>query len=112
MLPAAPRAASGDPWSHSMRSAAVAAGLLQSTSRMSKASKKKSRTAVMPSPEMTVDRWPIVAPAILVVVTLACYLVPMTSSETSILWDAADYYQIVQNYFSQELHAGRIPFWT
>jgi hypothetical protein len=36
----------------------------------------------------------------------------MTSSQTSILWDAADYYQVVQNYFSQELHAGRIPFWT
>ncbi len=36
----------------------------------------------------------------------------MTSSNTSILWDAADYYQVVQNYFSQELHAGRIPFWS
>jgi hypothetical protein len=36
----------------------------------------------------------------------------MTSSQTSILWDAADYYQVVQNYFSQELHAGRMPFWT
>ncbi len=36
----------------------------------------------------------------------------MTSGGTSILWDAADYYQVVQNYLSQELHAGRIPFWS
>ena len=79
---------------------------------MSKASKKKSGTAVAPSPQQTVDRWPMIAPAILVVMTLACYWVPMTSTQTSILWDAADYYQVVQNYFSQELHAGRIPFWT
>jgi len=33
----------------------------------------------------------------------------MTSDGTSILWDAADYYQVVQNYLSQELHAGRSP---
>ena len=79
---------------------------------MSKASKKKSRTALAPSPEQTVDRWPVLGPLILVAMTLACYWVPMTSSQTSILWDAADYYQVVQNYFSQELHAGRIPFWT
>jgi len=44
--------------------------------------------------------------------TLACYWVPMTSSQTSILWDAADYHRPVQDYLSQELHAGRIPFWT
>ena len=36
----------------------------------------------------------------------------MTSNETSILWDAADYFQVIQNYLSQELHAGRIPFWS
>lgn len=79
---------------------------------MSKASKKKSRSAVALSTEPTVDRWPVIGPTILVVLTLACYWVPMTSSQTSILWDAADYYQVVQNYFSQELHAGRFPFWT
>jgi hypothetical protein len=79
---------------------------------MSKASKKKSGTTVMLAPEQTIDRWPVLGPAILVAMTLACYWVPMTSSQTSLLWDAADYYQVVQNYFSQELHAGRIPFWT
>lgn len=58
------------------------------------------------------DWWPVLGPAILVVMTLACYWVPMTSTETSILWDAADYHRAVQDYMSQELHAGRIPFWT
>src|SRR5216683_3858740 len=79
---------------------------------MSKASKKKPQTRVKPSPEIAVDRWPILGPAILVAVTVACYWVPMTSSQTSIQWDAADQFQVAQNYLSQELHAGRIPFWT
>ena len=48
----------------------------------------------------------------LAAVTLACYWTPMTSSGTTILWDAADYYQVVQNHLSRELHAGRIPWWT
>jgi hypothetical protein len=54
----------------------------------------------------------MLGPAILVAMTLACYWVPMTSSQTSIQWDAADQFQVAQNYLSQELHAGRIPFWT
>jgi hypothetical protein len=49
---------------------------------------------------------------ILVAATLFCYWTPMTSGITSILWDAADYFQVIQNYLSQELHAGRIPFWS
>jgi hypothetical protein len=44
--------------------------------------------------------------------TLLCYWTPITSSETSILWDAADFFQPVQNYLAQELHAGRLPFWS
>jgi len=76
--------------------------------------KSAKRQVSQPSPSATTKpiRWTILGPAILFVVTLACYWVPMTSSQTSILWDAADYYQIVQNYFSQELHAGHLPFWT
>jgi len=87
---------------------------------MPKVSKKKTRVApAQPhkqdekTPEKkSVDRWPIMGPLILVAVTLFCYWTPMTSDGTSILWDAADYYQVVQNYFSHELHAGRIPFWS
>jgi hypothetical protein len=59
-----------------------------------------------------VDRWVVLGPVILVIVTLACYWTPMTSNRTSILWDAADTFQPMQNYLSQELHGGRIPFWT
>jgi len=36
----------------------------------------------------------------------------MTSPQASIQWDAADYYRVVQDYFSRELHAGRLPFWS
>jgi hypothetical protein len=43
---------------------------------------------------------------------LAFFWTPLTSPQTSILWDAADYYYVVQKYFSEEIHAGRMPFWT
>jgi hypothetical protein len=54
----------------------------------------------------------MLAPAILFVATLVCYWTPLTSGNTSILWDAANFFQPIQNYLSQELHAGRIPFRT
>jgi hypothetical protein len=83
---------------------------------MAKVSRKKLRVSAAESEKQgekpSVDRWPILGPLILLAVTLVCFWTPMTSSNTSILWDAADYYQVVQNYFSQELHAGRIPFWS
>lgn len=83
---------------------------------MPKVSTKKIR-ASQAQPEKKVekkpaDRWPIYGPLILLAMTLVCYWTPMTSSSTSILWDAADYFQVIQNYLSQELHAGRIPFWS
>jgi len=81
-----------------------------------KVSRKKTRVSP-PQPEQTAekkfpDRWPILGPLFLLAMTLVCYWQPMTSSETSILWDAADYFQVIQNYLSQEIHAGRIPFWS
>ncbi len=83
---------------------------------MPKVSKKKTRVSPAQSekqPEKKIiDRWPVLGPLILLAMTLVCYWTPMTSGGTSILWDAADYYQVVQNYLSQELHAGRIPFWS
>lgn len=79
---------------------------------MSKPSKRQRRAVAAPTAGSTADKWRILAPLVLVLTTLACYWVPMTSSRTSLLWDAADYYQVVQNYLSQELHAGRMPFWT
>jgi hypothetical protein len=56
--------------------------------------------------------WSAAGPLVLVAATLACYWIPLTSDQTSILWDAADYHQVVQNYLSEELRAGRLPFWT
>jgi len=83
---------------------------------MPKVSRRKTRVSPA-QPEQkpekkSIDRWPVLGPLILLVMTLACYWTPMTSDGTSILWDAADYYQVVQNYFSHEIHAGRIPFWS
>jgi hypothetical protein len=78
--------------------------------RGSKAQTKQPATA--PPAKPAVDRWHLYAPAILIAMTLICYWTPMTSSNTSILWDAADQFQPFQNYLSLELHAGRIPFWS
>lgn len=71
----------------------------------------KPRKAEQP-PQPAVDRWRLYAPLLLVAMTLVCYWTPMTSGNTSILWDAADFFQPIQNYLSNELHAGRIPFWS
>ena len=65
-----------------------------------------------PQPVKRRDIWLWLAPAILILLPIMCFWTPMTSSDTSILWDAADYHRAVQDYMSQELHAGRIPFWT
>lgn len=80
-------------------------------SKKPKSASTKAPVAVSQPPRKTADlsKW---LPAVLVLVVLACYWVPMTSPGTSILWDAADYYQVVQNYLSEELHAGHVPFWT
>lgn len=83
---------------------------------MPSVSRKKVRTRQVQPERQTAktsaDRWPILGPIILLVMTLICYWTPMTSNNTSILWDAADFFQVIQNYLSQELHAGRIPFWS
>jgi hypothetical protein len=75
---------------------------------------KRSKQAVRRTPKNTppASRWPVLAPAILFGASLICYWVPLTSSGVSILWDAADFFQPIQNYLAHELHAGRIPFWS
>jgi hypothetical protein len=83
---------------------------------MPKASRKKTRVhpaqPAKKAEEKITGRWPVLGPLILLAVTLACYWTPMTSNATSILWDSADHDQVVRNYLSQEIHAGRIPFWS
>ena len=51
-------------------------------------------------------------PLVLLLTVLLCYWTPLTSPHASIQWDAADEFQPGQAYLSDELHAGRLPFWT
>jgi hypothetical protein len=74
-------------------------------------SRKQKQPREEPQPGKPLDER-ITGALVLFLVTLSCYWMPMTSDATSILWDAADYYRVVQNYLSEELHAGRIPFWS
>lgn len=64
-------------------------------------------TAVPPA----VD-WQKYLPLFLIFAVLLCYWTPLTSSNASIQWDAADEFQPGQQYLSDELYAGRVPFWT
>jgi hypothetical protein len=49
---------------------------------------------------------------LLAAAVLIFFAARITSGDASIHWDAADEFQPFQNYISEELHAGRIPFWT
>lgn len=83
-------------------------------SSMSKASRKKTQVPPrqLEKTKKITDRWPVLGPLILLAVTLVCYWTPMTSGGASIFGDAADQDQVLQNYLSHEIHAGRFPFWS
>jgi len=71
-----------------------------------------ARKPAAASPPQFFDRWQRYLPAIPILVVLLCYWTPLTSPSASIQWDAADEFQPGQQYLSDELHAGRLPFWT
>lgn len=76
------------------------------------AKKKKlaaAKRATLPAAPRRIDKY---LPAILVMAVLICYWTPLTSPNASIQWDAADEFQPGQAYLAEELHAGRLPFWT
>jgi len=74
---------------------------------------RKRKPAPAPRLEKkTTDYQRLLWPAGLVLAVLICYWTPLTSSDTSILWDAADHYQVAQKYFCDELRAGRLPLWN
>ena len=73
-----------------------------------KAGAVKSATA----PRRGFETWQKYLPAILIFAVLICYWTPLTSPNASIQWDAADEFQPGQQYLSDELHAGQLPFWT
>jgi hypothetical protein len=56
--------------------------------------------------------WHKYLPAFLIFAVLLSYWTPLTSPNASIQWDAADEFQPGQQYLSDELYAGRVPFWT
>lgn len=51
-------------------------------------------------------------PALIALVVILFYWVPLTSPAASIQWDAADMHYPLQKYFSDGLRAGHLPFWT
>ncbi len=51
-------------------------------------------------------------PLLYLVLVLAFYTIPLFSSAASIQWDAADVHYSAQKYFSDNLLAGRLPFWS
>ena len=79
---------------------------------MSKKGKHPKRAEVPAQPQIRFlqSHWFWVS--VLILANLIFFWTPLTSSQASIQWDAADYYAVVQKYFSDELHAGRMPFWT
>jgi len=79
---------------------------------MSKKGKHQKRADVQAPPQyrfLESHRFWVLA---LVLANLIFFWTPLTSAQASIQWDAADYYAVVQKYFSDELHALRMPFWT
>ncbi|MGJ5817967.1 hypothetical protein [Paludibaculum fermentans] len=51
-------------------------------------------------------------PLLYLALVLVFYAVPLLSSSASIQWDAADVHYSAQKYFSDNLHAGKLPLWS
>src|SRR5688572_7387449 len=63
----------------------------------------------------TVRPWvnPHVAALLLMsAVVFLCYARPLFSPSASIQWDAVDVHYSSQNYFSESIRAGKLPYWT
>jgi hypothetical protein len=75
---------------------------------------RKARSGPKPQPKPPVERRarPWAAPALLVLLVLVFYWVPLTSSSASIQWDAADMHYPLQRYFSDHVRSASLPFWT
>src|SRR5690349_3444083 len=63
-----------------------------------------------PSEWWTLEGWR--APVVLGLATLLFYWIPLTSSQTSIQWDAVDVHYSAQKYFADRVLRGELPFWT
>src|SRR5690348_6077605 len=78
---------------------------------------RKPRPVATPAPKSGPAPWErlssarVVFPAFALAVLLF-YAKPLFDSAASIQWDAADEFYPAQRYFSDMLHAGKLPFWT
>ncbi len=73
----------------------------------------RSNCSTFNSMQKTETRLAAKLPVILLAAgVFAVFLPPLLSGDASIHWDAADEFQPFQNFVSEELHAGRMPFWT
>ena len=81
------------------------------------ASKKRERKAPAHSAPAAYDNWERLASPRTIFLGLAAavllfYFQPLFSANASIQWDAVDFQYSTQNYLSEMLHAGKLPFWT
>lgn len=76
-----------------------------------KAAKKRAAPAkTVQAPARELPGW--IYPAAIAACVLVFYWVPLTSSATSIQWDAADMHYPLQKYWSDHLRSGSLAFWT
>ena len=75
-----------------------------------KKQRKKNSAATPPSVPKSQSRW--AAPALLTLLVLVFYLVPLTSESASIHWDAADLHYPFQKYWSEHVRSASLPAWT
>jgi len=70
--------------------------------------RRQSSPAPVPAPFQIRNPWL----AILIAVILFAYLVPLTSGNASIQWDAVDVHYSAQRYFAARVLYGELPHWT
>ena len=92
---------------------AEACALEMAKKHRSAATHKAGAVKSAPVPPPLFAKWrQYLPPAVLILAVFVCYWTPLTSSDASIQWDAADEFQPGQQYLSDAIHAGHLPFWT
>src|SRR5258708_6500093 len=75
-------------------------------------SKPKTRGPSAPAPAPAPARMRIPWLGVPVAVIAFAYLVPLTSDNASIQWDAVDVHYSAQRYFAERVLGGDLPHWT
>jgi len=74
------------------------------------ARKRQSRAEAAVAPRRFEAKW--FMPVLFAAMTAVFYAAPLFDSAASIQWDAVDVHYSSQKYFSDNLLAGRLPYWT